>query len=89
MPALEALLALSPAFGGPGEVGGDGSREGMIVSDPVAKHSGDLKLVEERCNDVSVSTRKVIRYMLLSHVLVLRGDLIDGIDVLLERGGLV
>lgn len=65
MPALEALLALSPAFGGAGVVGGDGSREGMIVADPVVEHSGDLKLVEERCNDVSVSTRKVIRHILL------------------------
>lgn len=81
VPALEALLSLSPAFGGPGEVGGDGNREGVIVSDPVAEHSGDLKLVEERCNDVSVSTRKVIRHMLWSRVL--------GYEVLLVRGGLV
>lgn len=46
MPALEALLKLSPAFGG------DGGAIGK-------EYEADFSLLQERCNDVSLSTRKV------------------------------
>lgn len=56
VPALEALLVLSPAFRfGTIDVGTiEGGRR-----DPAVEHAGDLLLLEERCNDVSLSTRKV------------------------------
>lgn len=70
MPALEALLTLSPAFGG-GAIGA-APKEGGAISDGSAgraairngrnvtvDHAGDFLLLEERCNDVSLATRKV------------------------------
>lgn len=50
MPALEALLKLSPAFGTGGATGGGAIGEEYEV---------DFLLLQERCNDVSLSTRKV------------------------------
>lgn len=49
MPALEALLKLSPAFEDSGAAGG-----GAIGKE----HEADFMLLQERCNDVSLSTRK-------------------------------
>ena len=52
MPALEALLKLSPAFGNGGAAAAGG---GAIGKD----YEADFVLLQERCNDVSLSTRKV------------------------------
>eukprot|EP00752_Nemacystus_decipiens_P008134 g7274.t1 len=49
VPALEALLKLSPAFRGGGRVGG-----GAVGKE----YEADFMLLQERCNDVSLSTRK-------------------------------
>lgn len=48
VPALGALLALSPAIG-----------ETASGRDPSVQHANDFLLLEERCNDVSLATRKV------------------------------
>lgn len=51
VPALEALLKLSPAFAGSsGAIGG-----GAIGKE----YEADFMLLQDRCNDVSLSTRKV------------------------------
>ena len=50
VPALEALLKLSPAFGSDAAAGG-----GAIGKE----YEADFVLLQERCNDVSLSTRKV------------------------------
>lgn len=52
VPALEALLALSPALSGHGGVY-------EVRREPAVEHAGDFLLLEERCNDVSLATRKV------------------------------
>lgn len=51
VPALEALLGFSPAFSG---VAVEGVRGGATSA-----HAAELSLLQERCNDVSLSTRKV------------------------------
>lgn len=58
MPALEALLKLSPAFGRSGEeeAAGGGGAVGK-------EHEEDFMLLQERCNDVSLSTRKASRFI--------------------------
>lgn len=53
VPALEALLKLSPAFGGGGTTGGGGAAGKEYM------YEEDFLLLQERCNDVSLSTRKV------------------------------
>lgn len=55
MPALEALLKLSPAFG-VAEAAGGGGAIGK-------KYEEDFMLLQERCNDVSLSTRKASRFI--------------------------
>lgn len=59
VPALEALLGFSPAFSG---VAVEGVRGGAT-----AEHAAELLLLQERCNDVSLSTRKVRLYGLGFH----------------------
>lgn len=51
MPALEALLGFSAAFSG---VAVEGVRGGAT-----SEHAAELSLLQERCNDVSLSARKV------------------------------
>lgn len=51
VPALEALLGFSSAFSG---VAVEGVRGGAT-----SEHAAELSLLQERCNDVSLSTRKV------------------------------
>ena len=51
VPALEALLGFSPAFSG---VAVEGVRGGAT-----SEHAAELSLLQERCNDISLSTRKV------------------------------
>eukprot|EP00903_Cladosiphon_okamuranus_P012149 g11397.t1 len=51
VPALEALLKLSPAFG---KQRGGAAGGGAIGKD----YEADFMLLQERCNDVSLSTRK-------------------------------
>ncbi|CBJ30347.1 conserved unknown protein [Ectocarpus siliculosus] len=65
VPALEAILKLSPAFSG-GRASADGG-EAAIGKE----HEADFELLQERCNDMSLSTRKAAMGA-LSSLLMLR-----------------
>ncbi|CAM9107694.1 unnamed protein product [Ectocarpus sp. 4 AP-2014] len=65
VPALEAILKLSPAFSG-GRASADGG-EAAIGKE----HEADFELLQERCNDMSLSTRKAA-IGALSSLLMLR-----------------
>ena len=79
MPALEALLKLSPAFGNGGD---EASGSGAIGKE----FEEDFTLLQERCNDVSLSTRKVGRDCRL---LVLMQAVLDLISCLLSLSQMV
>ncbi|CAN0148375.1 unnamed protein product, partial [Ectocarpus fasciculatus] len=65
VPALEAILKLSPSFSG-GGASADGG-EAAIGKE----HEADFELLQERCNDMSLSTRKAAMGA-LSSLLMLR-----------------
>ncbi|CAM9823437.1 unnamed protein product, partial [Laminaria digitata] len=66
VPALEALLGFSPAFSG---VAVEGVRAGAT-----SEHAAELSLLQERCNDVSLSTRKAAMTALSSLLMTRPGD---------------
>lgn len=65
VPALEALLSLSPSLRTQGGNGHDNSVTGgkNPAVEHGSEHDNDVLLLEGRCNDVSLATRKVRVYV--------------------------